>query len=73
MDGVTIFWGWVRGGRRWHLRSDGADRALCGAGKKGWLSGDHGRFDPAHIAVGACVPCVGMTARQPGAAGAGTV
>lgn len=66
----ALVWAWANDGRRWHLRANGADLALCGVGKRGWeLVFDRNAED---IYVAACIPCLSIerraTTRQPATA-----
>ena len=72
MSAAALFWGWARGGRRWHLRPEGADLALCGVGKCGWkLVGDPFDRDADDIYVTACGPCLGIARAAVAEAGEG--
>lgn len=58
MDGVTLVWAWPNHGGRWHLLADGADLALCGVGKRGWMQRAGGLFDQTYLTAFACLPCL---------------
>ena len=61
MDGLTtpaLVWAWPSGGRRWHLRADGADLALCGVGKRSDLKNGEAFDRDGNIFVFACLACL---------------
>lgn len=67
MSAAALVWAWARGGRRWHLRPEHADLALCGAGARGWVPTEPYPFVPNDPDVRACLPCLGAVSTHPSA------